>query len=81
MGKYGSYEDTGEFMAAKFPFLRRELAEDIDAVLGVVRTQCRGRSHISFDAVGIDSRGHVIVKSVDATIRRIRLKPIEQRSA
>lgn len=63
MNKYGPYKDTGEFMAVKFPFLAG-IAKKMDATLGIVHSQMRGFSDITFKSQGIDLHGRLKVKRI-----------------
>ncbi len=64
-------QDTDEMLALKFPHLA-PIARDLDAVLGVVKTQNSGHARISFDVQGIDVQGNLIVKSFEAILKVIR---------
>lgn len=65
--------ETAEMLAIKFPHLA-PMAEDLDKVLGVVKTQNQGWARICFDVQGIDREGNLIVKGIEAALKFLRGK-------
>lgn len=63
-------QDTAAMMALKFPHLA-PFAEELDETLGIIKSQNDGHGRIVFEAQGIDHKGNLIVKYIDAGLRRI----------
>lgn len=66
-------EDTQKMLAVKLPYLA-PIAEELDEVLGIVKSQNEGKALIRFETQGIDLYGNLIIKCIHAGIRRFLSK-------
>lgn len=65
------------YLAQHYPHAHHLFA-DLDKVFGIIKTQNRGKGHVSLDAQGIDLEGKVIVKCIETGLKFFVHKDNEQ---
>jgi hypothetical protein len=67
------------YLAEHYPHAHHLFA-DLNTVFGIIKTQNRGKGHVSLDAQGIDIEGKVIVKCIETGLKFFRQKDEQQRN-